>query len=38
MGDDFFAGRFPVVDLEAGGDVEGLAKNVGDIISKLPAG
>ena len=38
MGDDFFAGRFPVVDLEAGGDVEGLAKNVGNIISKLPAG
>ena len=38
MGDDFFAGRFPVVDLEAGGDVEGLAKNVGDIISKLRAG
>jgi cyclase len=38
MGDDFFAGRFPVVDLEAGGDVEGLAKNVGDIVSKLPQG
>ncbi|MDQ6652038.1 MAG: MBL fold metallo-hydrolase [Acidobacteriota bacterium] len=38
MGDDFFAGRFPVVDLEAGGDVEGMTKNVGDIISKLPAG
>ena len=38
MGDDFFAGRFPVVDLEAGGDVEGLAKNVGDIVSRLPPG
>jgi cyclase len=38
MGDDFFNGRFPVVDLEAGGDVEGLTKNVGDIINKLPAG
>ncbi len=37
MGDDFFQGRFPVVDLENGGDVEGMAKNVGDIISKLPA-
>ena len=35
MGDDFFAGRFPVVDLEAGGDVEGMTKNVGDIISRL---
>ena len=38
MGDDFFNGRFPVVDLEAGGDVEGMTKNVGDIISRLPAG
>jgi glyoxylase-like metal-dependent hydrolase (beta-lactamase superfamily II) len=38
MGDDFFNGRFPVVDLEAGGDVEGMTKNVGDILSKLPAG
>ena len=38
MGDDFFNGRFPFVDLEAGGDVEGLTKNVGDIISKLHAG
>lgn len=38
MGDDFFNGMFPFVDLEAGGDVEGMAKNVGDIISKLPAG
>jgi cyclase len=37
MGDDFFNGRFPVVDLEAGGDVEGMTKNVGDILSKLPA-
>ena len=37
MGDDFFQGRFPVVDLENGGDVEGMAKNVGEIISKLPA-
>lgn len=36
MGDDFFNGRFPVVDLEAGGDVEGMTRNVGDIISKLP--
>jgi glyoxylase-like metal-dependent hydrolase (beta-lactamase superfamily II) len=37
MGDDYFNGRFPVVDLEAGGDVEGMTKNVGDIIGKLPA-
>lgn len=38
MGDDFFNGRFPVVDLEAGGDVEGMTRNVGEIISKLPQG
>jgi len=38
MGDDFFNGRFPVVDLEAGGDIEGLIKNLTDIIAKLPAG
>lgn len=35
MGDDFFNGRFPVVDLEAGGDVEGMTKNVGGIIERL---
>jgi glyoxylase-like metal-dependent hydrolase (beta-lactamase superfamily II) len=38
MGDDFFAGRFPFVDLDSGGSVQGMAKNVGEIIPKLPAG
>jgi glyoxylase-like metal-dependent hydrolase (beta-lactamase superfamily II) len=38
MGDHFFAGRFPFVDLESGGNVEGYAKNVGDVITRLPAG
>jgi cyclase len=38
MGDDFFAGRFPFVDLESGGSVVGLAKNIGDVIPKIPAG
>jgi cyclase len=38
LGDDFFAGRFPFVDLESGGTVQGLTKNIGDIIPKLPAG
>jgi len=37
MGDDFFAGKFPFIDLASGGDVEGVTKNVGDIISKLPS-
>ncbi|MFN2529685.1 MAG: MBL fold metallo-hydrolase [Pyrinomonadaceae bacterium] len=38
MGDDFFAGSFPFVDLESGGSVEGLIKNVSEIIPKLPQG
>jgi cyclase len=35
MGDNFFNPRFPIVDLEAGGDVEGMTRNVGDIIARL---
>jgi cyclase len=35
MGDNFFNPRFPIVDLEAGGDVEGMTRNVGDVISRL---
>jgi cyclase len=38
LGDNFFAGRFPFVDLESGGSVEGLAKNIGEIIAKMPEG
>jgi glyoxylase-like metal-dependent hydrolase (beta-lactamase superfamily II) len=38
LGDNFFAGRFPFVDLESGGNVEGLTKNIGEIIDKIPAG
>ncbi len=38
MGDDFFAGRFPFVDIENGGNVVSLARNVGEIINRLPAG
>jgi glyoxylase-like metal-dependent hydrolase (beta-lactamase superfamily II) len=37
LGDDFFAGRFPFVDLESGGSIEGLIKNIGEIINKIPA-
>ncbi|HKP72068.1 MAG TPA: MBL fold metallo-hydrolase [Pyrinomonadaceae bacterium] len=37
MGDDFFAGRFPFVDLDHGGSVEGMLKNVTDIIARVPA-
>jgi len=38
MGDDFFSGRFPFVDLDSGGDVEGVTRNIGEIIGRLPAG
>ena len=38
LGDDFFAGSFPFVDLDSGGSVEGLAKNIGEIIGKIPEG
>ncbi|HEU4767519.1 MAG TPA: MBL fold metallo-hydrolase [Pyrinomonadaceae bacterium] len=38
LGDDFFAGGFPFVDIDSGGSVEGLAKNIGEIITKIPAG
>jgi cyclase len=37
MGDDFFNGMFPFVDLDSGGDVYGYVKNVGEVIAKLPA-
>ena len=37
MGDDFFAGRFPFVDIDSGGDVIGLTNNVAAIIKQLPA-
>lgn len=38
MGDDFFAGRFPFVDLDSGGSVQGLTRNVAEVIAKAPAG
>ncbi len=38
MGDDFFAARFPFVDIDNGGSVEGLARNVGEVIARAPAG
>jgi cyclase len=37
MGDDFFSGRFPFVDLDSGGDVESLTRNVEKVLSELPA-
>jgi glyoxylase-like metal-dependent hydrolase (beta-lactamase superfamily II) len=37
LGDDFFVGRFPFVDLDSGGSVSGLTKNIADLLAKLPA-
>lgn len=34
MGDHFFANRFPFVDMESGGSVQGLMKNIADVIAK----
>ncbi len=38
LGDDFFSGSFPFVDLDTGGSVGGLTKNIADLITKIPAG
>ncbi len=37
LGDDFFAGRFPFVDLDNGGSVQGLINNLSALISEIPA-
>ena len=37
IGDQFFVGRFPFVDLASGGSVEGLLKNIGQLIQIIPA-
>ena len=37
LGDDFFAGRFPFVDLDSGGSVQGMINNVTALIAKIPA-
>ena len=37
MGDDFVTYGFPFVDLASGGSVEGMTKNIGTVIAKLPA-
>lgn len=36
LGDDFFVGRFPFVDLESGGSVDGLIRNIDDLIKMIP--
>ena len=36
MGDHFFAGMFPFVDLDSGGNVLNFTKNIGTILDTLP--
>jgi glyoxylase-like metal-dependent hydrolase (beta-lactamase superfamily II) len=36
MGDNFFSGRFPYVDLDSGGDVRGLIKNTEAVLNEVP--
>ncbi len=37
LGDDFFVDRFPFVDLESGGTVDGLIRNLSQMIQMIPA-
>ena len=37
MGDQFFNGRFPFVDLGSGGDIAGLLKNIEAALLRIPA-
>lgn len=37
LGDDFFVGRFPFVDIDSGGSVQGLVNNIASLIKTLPA-
>ena len=37
FGDHFFVGRFPFVDIDSGGSVQGLINNISSLIGKIPA-
>ena len=36
MGDDFFAARFPFVDVASGGSVEGVERGVSEVLQHIP--
>jgi glyoxylase-like metal-dependent hydrolase (beta-lactamase superfamily II) len=36
LGDDFFVGKFPFVDLESGGSVSGLVNNISSLLTEIP--
>lgn len=37
FGDTFFFGRFPFVDIDSGGSVQGIINNIGSLLQKIPA-
>ncbi len=37
LGDHYFNGRFPYVDIDAGGDVDGFIKNLAAVVAMVPA-
>lgn len=37
LGDDFFVGRFPFVDIDSGGSVQGLINNLAELVRQIPA-
>ena len=37
LGDDFFVNRFPFVDIDSGGSVQGLIANIGELIRQIPS-
>ncbi|MBI3415143.1 MAG: MBL fold metallo-hydrolase [Verrucomicrobia bacterium] len=37
LGDQFFAGKFPFIDANSGGDVAGYMRNVGEMLKLIPA-
>jgi cyclase len=37
MGDDFFNGIFPFIDVDSGGSVKGMIANVGKLLEQIPA-
>ncbi len=37
MGDQFMTGRFPFIDFSSGGDLDGLIKNLHEVIAQAPA-
>lgn len=36
MGDHMMTGNFPFVDMSSGGSVEGIVRNIGNVLAKLP--